>query len=85
MCGESNGVAGVAECAQEGARRRTWRSGGATQRRPSTSGQETARGEAHEHRGSKVNGMRARREEKGEQKVGVHGVMFSGELGRGLR
>jgi hypothetical protein len=35
-----------------------------------------------ELRESKANKMRARRKEKGEQRVGVHGAVFSGELGR---
>jgi hypothetical protein len=52
------------------------------QRRPVTSSQEMARGEAHEHRASKANVMRARRRKKAEQRVGVHGVVFSSKLGR---
>jgi hypothetical protein len=51
------------------------------QRRLTISGQEMARGEADEHRGSKANEMAARRREKGERRGGVHGAEFSGELG----
>jgi hypothetical protein len=51
------------------------------ERRPVTSGHETARGEAHEHRRSKVNEMCAQRKEKGERRIDVHSVVFSGEVG----
>jgi hypothetical protein len=82
--GGPSGLTKVAKEARERARLRQWRNDGAAQGRPVISVQETTQGEAHEHRGSKANEMRARRREKGERRGGVHGAEFSGELGWGF-
>jgi hypothetical protein len=80
-------LAGISPSARWGLHRQRPRrqgselNGGAAQRWLVTSGQETAQGEAHEHRGSKANEMRPWRRKKGERRVGVHVAVFSGELG----
>jgi hypothetical protein len=80
--GGPNGLPRAVKEARERAHRHQWRNGGTAQRRLGTSDQEMARGEVHEHRGSKANAMCAQRKEKGERRVGVHGAVFSSEFGR---
>jgi hypothetical protein len=52
------------------------------QRRPTISGQETAREVVLEHRGAEAKEMRATRRKKVERRRGVHGAKLSSELGR---
>jgi hypothetical protein len=80
--GRPSGLAKAVKEARERACHRQWWNSGVAQRRPVTSGQETAQGKAHGHRGSRANEMRVRRREKGGQRVAVHRAVFSDELGR---